>query len=834
MRNTKNNRQAQDINAIKISLSSPEDILGKSSGEVTKPETINYRSFRPEKDGLFCEKTFGPVKDWECACGKYKGIRYKGIVCDRCGVEVTQKSVRRERMGHIGLAVPVVHIWFFKALPSKIGNIIGMTTKELEKIIYYESYVVINPGTTGLNIKDLISEDQYYEIISSLPHDNDSLENDDPKKFIAKIGGDAIKELLKTTPVEETFLALKAQLKVETSQQKRNDLLNRLRVLEAFREKEGKVPNKPEWMVLSVVPVIPPELRPLVPLEGGRFATSDLNDLYRRVIIRNNRLKRLIDIKAPEVILRNEKRMLQEAVDALFDNSRRTSAVRSDGNRPLKSLSDMLKGKQGRFRQNLLGKRVDYSGRSVIVVGPELKLHQCGLPKDMAVELFKPFIIRKLIERGYYKTVKSARKAVDRKDPVIWDILEKLIQAFQPSLIDGKAIQLHPMVCTAFNADFDGDQMAVHVPLSYEAQLEASLLMLSSHNILSPQNGNPIVVPTQDIVLGVYYLTKVKSGALGEGMIFSDTQEVIIAYDNKVVELHARIKVKINGKFVDTTVGRVIFNKIVPEEMGFFNELLVKKVFSGFVYKMFIKLGNKRTAEFLDDLKDLGYRYATAAGISISFSDMIVPDEKTELINKANKDVKKVFSEHEQGLITDSERYNKIIDIWTITNSKVSQHLMDRIRNDQNGFNSLHMMVDSGARGSQEQVRQLAGMRGLMQKPQKSLSGQSGEIIENPIIANFKEGLSVLEYFISTHGARKGLADTALKTADAGYLTRRLTDVAQDVIISQIDCETIRGVYVSALKDVELEREPLAERLMKKLQKELMMLILIQFILELY
>ncbi len=826
------------IEKLTIGLASPDDILSRSHGEVTKPETINYRSFRPEKDGLFCEKTFGPVKDWECACGKYKGIRYKGIVCDRCGVEVTQKSVRRERMGHIGLAVPVVHIWFFKSLPSKIGNILGMTTKELEKIIYYESYVVINPGPTGLNYKDLISEDQYYEIVNSLPHDNDSLENNDPKKFIAKIGGDAIKELLKATPVEETFLTLKAQLKVETSQQKRNDLLKRLRVLEAFREKEGKVPNKPEWMVLSVVPVIPPELRPLVPLEGGRFATSDLNDLYRRVIIRNNRLKRLIDIKAPEVILRNEKRMLQEAVDALFDNSRRTSAVRSDGNRPLKSLSDMLKGKQGRFRQNLLGKRVDYSGRSVIVVGPELKLHQCGLPKDMAVELFKPFIIRKLIERGYYKTVKSARKAVDRKDPVIWDILEKLIQghpillnraptlhrlgiqAFQPSLIDGKAIQLHPMVCTAFNADFDGDQMAVHVPLSYEAQLEASMLMLSSHNILSPQNGNPIVVPTQDIVLGVYYLTKVKSGARGEGMIFGDTQEVIIAYDNKAVELHAKVKVKVKGEFIETTVGRIIFNRIVPEEIGFFNELLVKKVFSGFVYKMFIKLGNKRTAQFLDDLKDLGYRYATAAGISISFSDMIVPDEKVELVNKANKDVKKVFSEHEQGLITDSERYNKIIDIWTITNSKVSQHLMDRIRSDQNGFNSLHMMVDSGARGSQEQVRQLAGMRGLMQKPQKSLSGQSGEIIENPIIANFKEGLSVLEYFISTHGARKGLADTALKTADAGYLTRRLTDVAQDVIISQIDCETIRGVYVSALKDVELEREPLAERILGRTAQE--------------
>jgi len=838
MRSKTQDTKAKTIEKLTISLASPDDILNRSHGEVTKPETINYRSFRPEKDGLFCEKIFGPVKDWECACGKYKGIRYKGIVCDRCGVEITLKSVRRERMGHIALAVPVVHIWFFKALPSKIGNIIGMTTKELERIIYYESYVVINPGPTGLNKKDLISEEQYYEIVQSLPHDNDALDDSDPKKFVAKIGGEAIKELLKNTDIEKTFQELKAQLVNETSQQKRSDILKRLRVLEAFREKEGKVQNKPEWMVLSVIPVIPPELRPLVPLEGGRFATSDLNDLYRRVIIRNNRLKRLIEIKAPEVILRNEKRMLQEAVDALFDNSRRASAVRSDGNRPLKSLSDMLKGKQGRFRQNLLGKRVDYSGRSVIVVGPELKLHECGLPKDMAVELFKPFIIRKLIERGHYKTVKSARKAVDRKDPIIWEILEKLIdghpvllnraptlhrlgiQAFQPKLIDSKAIQLHPMVCTAFNADFDGDQMAVHVPLSYEAQLEASILMLSSHNILSPQNGMPIVIPTQDIVLGCYYLTKVRPGAKGEGKIFSSMEEVIIAYNSKAVDLHARIKVKYEDKLLETTVGRVIFNQIVPKEMGFINELLVKKTFSGLIYKMFMKLGNEVTAKFLDDVKDLGYRYATAAGISISFSDMVIPDEKVKLIEEANKKVNSILNEHEQGLITDAERYNKIIDVWTFTTNNVAKSLMERLKNDQNGFNSLHMMVDSGARGSQEQVRQLAGMRGLMQKPQKSLTGQSGEIIENPIVANFKEGLSVLEYFISTHGARKGLADTALKTADAGYLTRRLCDVAQDVIVTEEDCGTIRGIYVTALKDVELEREPLAERIIGRVAQE--------------
>ncbi len=828
----------RDISSITISLASPDDILTRSYGEVTKPETINYRSFRPEKDGLFCEKIFGPTRDWECFCGKYKRIRYKGIICDRCGVEVTQKSVRRERMGHLALAVPVVHIWFFRAQPSKIGNILGISLKELEKIIYYESYVVISPGPTGLTKKDLISEDQYFEVLNSLPAGNEKLDDDDPKKFVAKIGGEAVKEMLKQTNVETLSKELRAQLKEETSQQKKSDILKRLRVLESFKEEEVKVPNKPEWMVLSYIPVIPPELRPLVPLEGGRFATSDLNDLYRRVIIRNNRLKRLIDIKAPEVILRNEKRMLQEAVDALFDNSRRGSAVRSDNNRPLKSLSDMLKGKQGRFRQNLLGKRVDYSGRSVIVVGPELKLHQCGLPKDMAVELFKPFIIRKLIERGHNKTVKSARKVVDRKDPIIWDILAKIIeghpvllnraptlhrlgiQAFQPTLIDGRAIQLHPMVCTAFNADFDGDQMAVHVPLSYEAQLEAALLMLSSHNILSPQNGSPIVVPTQDIVLGCYYLTKYREGEKGEDMVFGTSDEVIIAYNSKVIGLHAKIKVKIDGEFLETTTGRVIFNQIVPKEMGYFNQLLIKKTFGGFIGQMFLKLGNKVTAKFLDDLKDTGFRYATAGGLSVSYGDMIIPEEKVELIGKANKKVEAILNEHEQGVITDAERYNKIIDVWTHTTNDVARALMEKLKANNNGFNSLHMMVDSGARGSQDQVKQLAGMRGLMMKPQKTLSGQAGEIIENPIVANFKEGLSVLEYFISTHGARKGLADTALKTADAGYLTRRLVDVSQDVIIREIDCGTILGIEITALKDVEQEREPLGERITGRVAQE--------------
>ncbi|MCH7962820.1 MAG: DNA-directed RNA polymerase subunit beta' [Bacteroidetes bacterium] len=828
----------KDISSITISLASPDDILSRSHGEVTKPETINYRSFRPEKDGLFCEKIFGPTRDWECFCGKYKRIRYKGIICDRCGVEVTQKSVRRERMGHITLAVPVVHIWFFRAQPSKIGNIIGLTLKELEKVIYYESYIVINPGPTGLSVNDLISEDQYFEVLNSLPEGNEKLEDIDSKKFVARIGGDAVKSMLKSTNIETLSKELRERLEVETSQQKKADLLKRLRIIEAFKEEEGKVPNKPEWMVLNYIPVIPPELRPLVPLEGGRFATSDLNDLYRRVIIRNNRLKRLIDIKAPEVILRNEKRMLQEAIDALFDNSRRGSAVRSDNNRPLKSLSDMLKGKQGRFRQNLLGKRVDYSGRSVIVVGPELKLHQCGLPKDMAVELFKPFIIKKLIERGYNKTVKSARKVVDRKDPIIWEILSKIIeghpillnraptlhrlgiQAFQPILIDGKAIQLHPMVCTAFNADFDGDQMAVHIPLSYEARLEAALLMLSSHNILSPQNGSPIVVPTQDIVLGCYYLTKYKEGEKGEGMVFSSAEEVTTAYDNEVVGLHAKIKFKYKGELIETTTGRVLFNQIVPDEMGFFNQLLIKKTFGGFIGEMFIKLGNKVTAKFLDDLKEIGFKYATMGGISVSYSDMIIPEEKVAFIEKANKKVNGILNEHEQGVITDAERYNKIIDVWTHTTNDVARALMEKIKVSKGGFNSLHMMVDSGARGSAEQVRQLAGMRGLMMKPQKTLSGQAGEIIENPIVANFKEGLSVLEYFISTHGARKGLADTALKTADAGYLTRRLVDVAQDMIVTEKDCGTILGIEIYALKDIEEEREPLGERITGRTAQE--------------
>ncbi|MGD8306567.1 MAG: DNA-directed RNA polymerase subunit beta' [Ignavibacteria bacterium] len=821
----------KDISSITISLASPDDILTRSHGEVTKPETINYRSFRPEKDGLFCEKIFGPTRDWECFCGKYKRIRYKGIICDRCGVAVTQKSVRRERMGHIALAVPVVHIWFFRAQPSKIGNLLGLSLKELEKVIYYESYIVINPGPTGLNKNDLISEDQYFEVLNSLPEGTDKLDDSDPNKFVARIGGDAVKSMLKSIEIESLSQELRDRLAVETSQQKKADLLKRLRVIEAFKESDDKVPNKPEWMVLGYIPVIPPELRPLVPLEGGRFATSDLNDLYRRVIIRNNRLKRLIDIKAPEVILRNEKRMLQEAIDALFDNSRRGSAVRSDNNRPLKSLSDMLKGKQGRFRQNLLGKRVDYSGRSVIVVGPELKLHQCGLPKDMAVELFKPFIIKKLIERGHNKTVKSARKVVDRKDPILWGILSKIIeghpvllnraptlhrlgiQAFQPILIDGRALQLHPMVCTAFNADFDGDQMAVHVPLSYEARLEASLLMLSSHNILSPQNGSPIVVPTQDIVLGCYYLTKYKEGEKGEGIVFSSAEEVITAYENDIVGLHAKIKFRYEGELIETTTGRVIFNQIVPEGMGFFNQLLIKKTFGGFIGKIFMQLGNKVTAKFLDDLKDLGFKYATQGGLSVSYSDMIIPEEKETFINKANKKVNGVLNEHEQGVITDAERYNKIIDIWTHTTNDVARSLMEKIRVADGGFNSLHMMVDSGARGSAEQVRQLAGMRGLMMKPQKTLSGQAGEIIENPIVANFKEGLSVLEYFISTHGARKGLADTALKTADAGYLTRRLVDVAQDIIITEEDCNTILGIEIHALKDIEQEREPLAERI---------------------
>ncbi|MBM4167921.1 MAG: DNA-directed RNA polymerase subunit beta' [Ignavibacteria bacterium] len=822
----------KNFSRITISLASPDMILSRSHGEVTKPETINYRSFRPEKDGLFCEKIFGPVRDWECHCGKYKRIRYKGITCDRCGVEVTQKSVRRERMGHIGLAVPVVHIWYFRSLPSKIGYVLGLSSKELEKIIYYESYVVINPGITGLQKQDLITEDQFLEILASLPDSNHDLEEDDPKKFVAKMGGEAVKDLLRRVNIEDLAGELRTAVKTETSVQKKNEALKRLRVIEAFRKSDQTQPNKPDWMVLGVIPVIPPELRPLVPLEGGRFATSDLNDLYRRVIIRNNRLKRLMEIKAPEVILRNEKRMLQEAVDSLFDNSRRINAVRSDNNRALKSLSDMLKGKQGRFRQNLLGKRVDYSGRSVIVVGPELRLHECGLPKDMAVELFKPHIIRKLIERGLVKTVKSAKKMVEKKGSEVWDILDHIIdghpvllnraptlhrlgiQAFQPVLVEGKAIRIHPMVCTAFNADFDGDQMAVHVPLSYEAQLEARILMLSSHNILSPANGAPIVTPTQDQVLGCYYLTKSRAGDRGEGMVFYSPAEAIIAYDQVKVGLHALVKVNINGEFLETTPGRVLFNDIIPPGTPFVNELLNKKRLVQIIAIVFRRHGNLLTAQFLDNLKTLGFTYATKGGLSVSIEDVVIPSKKQDIVGRAQKEVEAVEQQYYRGFITPGERYNKVIDIWTRATGRIAERLFSELQHSKGGFNSLYMMVDSGARGSREQVRQLAGMRGLMAKPQKSLSGATGELIENPIIANFREGLSVLEYFISTHGARKGLADTALKTADAGYLTRRLIDVAQDSIISEHDCGTIRGVVTGALKEGEDVKEPLAERIL--------------------
>ncbi|GIV60461.1 DNA-directed RNA polymerase subunit beta' [Rhodocaloribacter litoris] len=826
----------KNFSSITISLASPESILERSYGEVLKPETINYRSFKPEKDGLFCEKIFGPVKDWECHCGKYKRIRYKGIICDRCGVEVTQKAVRRERMGHITLSVPVVHIWYFKTLPNKIGHLLGLRSKDLEKIIYYENYVVIQPGEAaklGVEPGQLLSEDEYFNILYQIREDNNRLDDDDPEKFVAKIGGEAIEMMLKRLDLNRLSQELRFQVKTETSQQRKSEALKRLAVVEAFREANRKMENRPEWMVMRVIPVIPPELRPLVPLEGGRFATSDLNDLYRRVIIRNNRLKRLIDIKAPEVILRNEKRMLQEAVDSLFDNSRKANAVRSDSNRALKSLSDMLKGKQGRFRQNLLGKRVDYSGRSVIVVGPELELHQCGLPKEMAVELFKPFIIRKLIERGIVKTVKSAKKVVDRRTADVWDILEKVIegrpvllnraptlhrlgiQAFQPVLIEGKAIQLHPLVCTAFNADFDGDQMAVHVPLSHDACLEALVLMLSSHNILSPAHGGPIAVPTQDMVLGLYYMTKARAGVKGEGMAFSSTTEVRQAYDQKVVDLHARIRVRLDGEgLIDTTVGRVLFNEVVPEGVGFINEVLTKKNLRTIIGRVLKATGFPQTARFLDAIKELGFEMATTAGLTFSLSDIVVPEAKEKLIAEANQEVEKARQNYAMGFITENERYNQVIDIWTRTNNRVSEVLFEALKNDRDGFNAIYMMADSGARGSKEQIRQLGGMRGLMAKPQKSLVGSAGEIIENPIISNFKEGLSVLEYFISTHGARKGLADTALKTADAGYLTRRLVDVAQDVVVTQHDCGTLRGIRISALKDNEDIVEPLADRIL--------------------
>ncbi|MEY2719846.1 MAG: DNA-directed polymerase subunit beta [Bacteroidota bacterium] len=816
--------------SITVRISSPDDILNRSHGEVTKPETINYRSFRPEKDGLFCEKIFGPIRDWECACGKYKRIRYKGIVCDRCGVEVTQKSVRRERMGHIMLAVPVVHIWFLRSLPSKIAGVIGMPTKDIERIVYYESYVVVQPGSTGLQKKDLLTEEQYLDVLASLRADERNMDDEDPRKFIALIGGEAIKELLRRVDADEAYFLLREVLREDMSQAKRADVLKRLRILDAFRSAEGKEPNRPEWMVLDIIPVIPPDLRPLVPLEGGRFATSDLNDLYRRVIIRNNRLKRLIDIKAPEVILRNEKRMLQESVDALFDNSRR--AVRSESQRALKSLADTLKGKTGRFRQNLLGKRVDYSGRSVIVVGPELKLYECGLPKDMAVELFKPLIIRKLIERGHCKTVKSAKKQVEKKTTEVWDILDTVIdghpvllnraptlhrlgiQAFQPKLIEGKAIQLHPLVTTAFNADFDGDQMAVHVPLSHEAQLEALLLILSAHNIMHTQNGEPIAVPSQDMVLGVYYLTKARNGVKGEGKIFSSEEEVVIAYNTGRIDMHAKIKVRISGEMIETTAGRVVFNKIVPAELGYMNEMLGKKRLRQVIADCFRKAGLAKTVEFLDKLKETGFMTATRGGLSVSIADVVVPDEKTTIIDRAQKEVDKIEDYYHSGVITEGERYNKIIDTWSTATNRVADKLYNELASNKDGFNTFFMMLDSQARGSKEQIRQLAGMRGLMAKPQKTAAASSAELIENPIISNFKEGLTILEYFISTHGARKGLADTALKTADAGYLTRRLHDVAQDVVISDDDCGTIRGVEMRALKDGEDVKEPLKERIL--------------------
>jgi len=833
---------------IRIGLSSPETILQRSFGEVTKPETINYRSYKPEMGGLFCERIFGPTKDYECHCGKYKRIRYKGIVCDRCGVEVTEKKVRRERMGHIQLVVPVAHIWYFRSLPNKIGYLLGLPTKKLDMIIYYERYVVIQAGVKaedGVNYLDFLTEEEYLDILDALPKDNQHLEDTDPNKFIAKMGAEGLWELLSRINLDELSYSLRHQAANETSQQRKQEALKRLKVIESFRSANVEVENRPEWMIMKILPVIPPELRPLVPLEGGRFATSDLNDLYRRVIIRNNRLKRLIEIKAPEVILRNEKRMLQEAVDSLLDNTRRANAVKSDGNRPLKSLSDMLKGKQGRFRQNLLGKRVDYSGRSVIVVGPKLDMHECGIPKGMAAELFKPFIIRKLIERGIVKTVKSAKKIVDRKEAVIWEILENIlkahpvmlnraptlhrlgIQAFQPKLVEGKAIRLHPLVCTGFNADFDGDQMAVHVPLGHAAILEAQILMLAPHNILNPANGAPISVPSQDMVLGLYYITKLRRNTpekpvKGEGITFYGAEEAIIAHNEGRVDLHAVVKCKVIAregkelveKIVETNVGRIILNQFVPEGFGYVNQLLTKKALRDIIGEMVRDFGVQKTARFLDDIKNLGFHYAFKGGLSFNLAYVNIPEEKNKLIQSAKDQVEEIWSNYNMGFITNNERYNQVIDIWTRINSRISDSLLKHLSNEDQGFNPIFMMLDSGARGSKEQIRQLGGMRGLMAKPQKNVGGGTGEIIENPIISNFKEGLSVLEYFISTHGARKGLADTALKTADAGYLTRRLHDVAQDVIINERDCGTLRGIPTSALKDNEDVVESLYERIL--------------------
>ncbi|CEN44197.1 RNA polymerase, beta prime subunit [Capnocytophaga canis] len=836
---------------ISIGLASPESILAVSRGEVIKPETINYRTHKPERDGLFCERIFGPVKDYECACGKYKRIRYKGIVCDRCGVEVTEKKVRRDRVGHINLVVPIAHIWYFRSLPNKIGYLLGLPSKKLDMIIYYERYVVIQPGIAkgpdGEDIQpmDFLTEEEYLNIMETLPVENQYLEDTDPNKFVAKMGAECLLDLLQRLDLDELSYDLRHKANNESSKQRKTEALKRLQVVEAFREAKNNRENKPEWMIMKVIPVIPPELRPLVPLDGGRFATSDLNDLYRRVIIRNNRLKRLMEIKAPEVILRNEKRMLQESVDSLFDNTRKSSAVKTESNRPLKSLSDSLKGKQGRFRQNLLGKRVDYSARSVIVVGPELKLYECGLPKNMAAELYKPFVIRKLIERGIVKTVKSAKKIIDKKEPVVWDILDNVIkghpvllnraptlhrlgiQAFQPKLIEGKAIQLHPLVCTAFNADFDGDQMAVHLPLGPEAILEAQLLMLASHNILNPANGSPITVPSQDMVLGLYYMTKGRRSTpeypiKGEGLTFYSAEEVNIAYNERKLNLNAFIKVRVrdlgeNGeevyKVIETTTGRVLFNEVVPREAGYINEVLTKKSLRDIIGHILKSTSIPTTAEFLDKIKNMGYKFAFQGGLSFSLGDIIIPQEKEKMIAEANGLVEGIVANYNMGLITNNERYNQVIDVWTSTNAQLTELAMKRISSDQQGFNSVYMMLDSGARGSKEQIRQLTGMRGLMAKPKKSTVG-GGEIIENPILSNFKEGLSILEYFISTHGARKGLADTALKTADAGYLTRRLVDVSQDVIINTDDCGTLRGVEVRALKKNEEVVETLGERIL--------------------
>ena len=837
----KENKTKSNFSKISIGLASPEEILENSSGEVLKPETINYRTYKPERDGLFCERIFGPIKDYECHCGKYKRIRYKGIVCDRCGVEVTEKKVRRERMGHIQLVVPVAHIWYFRSLPNKIGYLLGLPTKKLDSIIYYERYVVIQPGVKaedGIAEYDLLSEEEYLDILDTLPKDNQYLEDNDPNKFIAKMGAEAIYDLLARLDLDALSYELRHRAGNDASQQRKNEALKRLQVVESFRASRGR--NKPEWMIVRIVPVIPPELRPLVPLDGGRFATSDLNDLYRRVIIRNNRLKRLIEIKAPEVILRNEKRMLQESVDSLFDNSRKSSAVKTDANRPLKSLSDSLKGKQGRFRQNLLGKRVDYSARSVIVVGPELKMGECGIPKLMAAELYKPFIIRKLIERGIVKTVKSAKKIVDRKEAVIWDILEHVmkghpvllnraptlhrlgIQAFQPKMIEGKAIQLHPLACTAFNADFDGDQMAVHLPLSNEAILEAQMLMLQSHNILNPANGAPITVPAQDMVLGLYYITKLRAGAKGEGLTFYGPEEALIAYNEGKVDIHAPVKVIVkdvdeNGNIVDvmreTSVGRVIVNEIVPPEAGYINTIISKKSLRDIISDVLKVCGVAKAADFLDGIKNLGYQMAFKGGLSFNLGDIIIPKEKETLVQKGYDEVEQVVNNYNMGFITNNERYNQVIDIWTHVNSELSNILMKTISSDDQGFNSVYMMLDSGARGSKEQIRQLSGMRGLMAKPQKA-GAEGGQIIENPILSNFKEGLSVLEYFISTHGARKGLADTALKTADAGYLTRRLVDVSHDVIITEEDCGTLRGLVCTDLKNNDEVIATLYERIL--------------------